>query len=252
VVISRGIGVADQVGRLEVRNLCKRFADRLAVDHLSFIAEAGNILGVLGPNGAGKSTTFLTLSGLLRPDSGEIFLDGAPLHEDRGRTIALIPETPEVIPMLSVWEHLIYVAKLNRLDSGWEERARALMTRLGLDPYQHTLGHALSKGLRQRTLIAATVLLDSPVLLLDEPMIGLDPRAQRELREVLLELRNRGRIILVSTHMLSIAEEMCDQLIIIKAGQSIAYGSIADLRTAHGDSIESLFMEMTDTTVSST
>lgn len=238
-----------QVERLEVRDLGKRFANRVAVDGISFQADAGSILGVLGPNGAGKSTTFLTLSGLLRPDSGTIALDGVPLRDDRGRTIALIPETPEVIPMLSVWEHLVYVAKLNRLSGDWESRARALMSRMGLDGYSDTLGHALSKGLRQRTLIAATVLLDAPVLLLDEPMIGLDPRAQRELREILLELRAKGRIILVSTHMLSIAEHICDQLLILKNGKIVAEGSVEALRGAHMDSIEEIFMEITDTAV---
>jgi len=231
---------------LSVDGLSKRYGNRFALNSLSFHAHPGEVLGVLGPNGAGKSTTFLSLNGLLRPDSGSIRLDGQTMGRNRGQSIALIPETPDVVPMLTVWEHLIYAAKLSRLESGWEARGRELLERLGLGEERHTLGHALSKGLRQKTLIAATVLIDAPVLMLDEPMIGLDPQAQRELREILGELKKRGRVVLMSTHMLSIAELICDRLLILKAGQTIAQGTVSELHEHYAGSLEELFLEMTE------
>lgn len=234
---------------LFVQALSKRYGNRLALDNLSFHALPGQVLGVLGPNGAGKSTTFLSLNGLLRPDSGTIALDGKLLGSNRGQLIALIPETPDVVPMLTVWEHMIYAAKLSRLQPGWEVRGRQLLERLGLTSDRNTLGHALSKGLRQKTLIAATVLIDAPVLMLDEPMIGLDPHAQRELRGLIIELKARGRVIIMSTHMLSSAEMICDRLLILKNGRTIAQGTIEELRTHHAGSLEELFLEMTELSV---
>jgi ABC-2 type transport system ATP-binding protein len=236
---------------LRVDDLSKRYGNRFALQSLSFHAHPGEVLGILGPNGAGKSTTFLSLNGLLRPDSGTISLDGRSLGRNRGQSIALIPETPDVVPMLTVWEHLIYAAKLSRLPQGWETRAHDLLERLGLAAERNTLGHALSKGLRQKTLIAATVLIDAPVLMLDEPMIGLDPHAQRELREMLNELKSRGRVVLISTHMLSIAEHICDRLLILKSGKKIAEGKPHELRENFAGSLEELFLEMTEDAIGS-
>ena len=230
---------------LFVTSLSKRYGSKFALDKLSFHAHPGQVLGVLGPNGAGKSTAFLSLNGLLRPDEGTIILDGRVMGSNRGQSIALIPETPDVVPMLTVWEHLVYAAKLSRLEPGWEVRGRELLERLGLANDRHTLGHALSKGLRQKTLIAATVLIDAPVLMLDEPMIGLDPQAQRELRELIGELKARGRVVLMSTHMLSIAELLCDRLLILKNGKTLAQGTLEEVRSAHIGSLEELFLEMT-------
>ncbi|HYZ16027.1 MAG TPA: ABC transporter ATP-binding protein, partial [Candidatus Acidoferrum sp.] len=193
---------------LVVRGLTKRFDDRLAVDGLDFEVARGEIVAVVGPNGAGKSTTFLCLAGLLRPDAGTIAFDGSVLGAERGRTIALIPETPDVYPLLTVYEHLAFVAALTKQARGWEARADALLTRLSMSAERDTLGHALSKGMRQKTLLAATVLGGAPVLLFDEPMIGLDPLGQRELRAILADLRAEGHALLVSTHLLESAAAM--------------------------------------------
>jgi ABC-type multidrug transport system ATPase subunit len=232
---------------LEVAGLTKRFGARAAVDGLSFALRRGEILGLLGPNGAGKTTTLLCLCGLLRPDSGELRFDGRPLTGERGRSIALIPETPDVFPLLTVWEHLIFVARSADLPAGWEARAKALLARLALTEQRDVLGQALSKGMRQKTLIAATILADAPILLLDEPMVGLDPKGQRDLRELILGLRGAGTAIVMSTHILESAESLCDRAIIMKNGRAIAAGNIADLRTrASGErSLEDAFLEIT-------
>ena len=208
---------------LQLRELVKRFGDKLALDSLSFEASRGQIIGLLGPNGAGKSTSLLVASGLSRADSGSVAIDGkdaTPL--DRRRAIALIPETPEAFPMLTVWEHMLYVARASRLADGWQEEAKTLLARLDLEKELTTLGFSLSKGMRQKVLIAAALMRATPILLLDEPMIGLDPRGQRELRDLLTELRRDGRTIVVSTHQLDAAQALCDEIVFMKAGKNVA------------------------------
>jgi ABC-type multidrug transport system ATPase subunit len=208
---------------LELRNIIKRYGDKVALDDLSLKVARGTIVGLLGPNGAGKSTSLLVTSGLSRPDFGTISIDGEPsMPIELRRAIALIPETPEAFPMLTVWEHMLYVARASRLPDGWQARARALLTRLDLGGELTTLGFSLSKGMRQKILIAAALLRATPILLLDEPMIGLDPRGQRELRDLLAELRAEGRAIVVSTHQLDAAQALCDEIVFMKAGRVVA------------------------------
>ena len=231
---------------LDVRALTKRFDRHTAVDGLNFTVARGEIVALVGPNGAGKSTTFMCLAGLVRPDAGTIAFEGTTLGAQRGRTIALIPETPEVYPLLTVWEHLAFVAALTKASPGWEARGDALLSRLGMASERDRLGNELSKGMRQKTLIAATVLGGTPVLLLDEPMIGLDPLGQRELRAILRDLRAEGHALLVSTHLLESAAAMCDRMLILDHGRLVAGGTIDELRAQHGDgSLEDVFLDLT-------
>lgn len=231
---------------LSVEHITRRFGKLTAVDDLSFHADRSAILGLLGPNGAGKTTTLLCLAGLLRPDAGTMTLDGKQLGADRGQSVALIPETPEVYAMLTVWEHLVFVAKSCRLRAGWQDRAQSLLGRLDMLDKRDTLGEALSKGMRQKTLIACTVLAGAPVLLLDEPMIGLDPKGQRELRSILLELRGQGTAIVLSTHLLESAEALCDHVLVMNKGKAVISAPISELRFGEfGRSLEDIFLEAT-------
>jgi ABC-type multidrug transport system ATPase subunit len=232
---------------LAVSGLVKRFGKKTAIDGLAFEVACGEIVALLGPNGAGKSTTFACLAGLARPDAGTIRFDGRVLERDRGRTVAVIPETPEVYPLLTVWEHLVFVARLCRLDAGWEARGEALLARFAMLDERDTVGNALSKGMRQKTLIAATVLAGTPVLLLDEPMIGLDPRGQRELREMLAELRAGGTALMISTHQLESAEALSDRIIVLNAGKVVASGTIDELHAQRSGSLEDIFLDITGT-----
>jgi ABC-2 type transport system ATP-binding protein len=232
---------------LAVSGLVKRFGKKTAIDGLTFEVACGEIVALLGPNGAGKSTTFACLAGLARPDAGTIRFDGRVLESDRGRTVAVIPETPEVYPLLTVWEHLVFVARLCRLDAGWETRGEALLARFAMLDERDTVGNALSKGMRQKTLIAATVLAGTPVLLLDEPMIGLDPRGQRELREMLAELRASGTALMISTHQLESAETLSDRIIVLNAGKVVASGTIDELQAQRSGSLEDIFLDITGT-----
>jgi ABC-type multidrug transport system ATPase subunit len=231
---------------LAVQALTKRYGRLVAVDDLSFIVQPGEILALLGPNGAGKTTTLLCLAGLLRPDAGVISWQGQVLGPDRGRFVALIPEAPEVYDMLTVWEHLVFVARSCRLNHDWQAQGQRLLERLNIADKRDTLGEALSKGMRQKTLIASAVLASTPVLLLDEPMIGLDPRGQRELREILLELRGQGVAIVVSTHLLEYMEGLSDRLLILKQGKVLLTGGLRDLESQFGGrSLEDVFLEIT-------
>jgi ABC-2 type transport system ATP-binding protein len=229
---------------LRVQNLYKRYGDRLAVADLSFDVEAGEIVSVLGPNGAGKTTTFLMLSGLVRPDGGRIFIDGEDLGPRRARKIGLIPETPEVYGALTVWEHVVFAARSCRVAPGWERRAEELLERFNLRDQRDTVGSALSKGMKQKTLIIATVIADAPVLLLDEPTIGLDPAGQRELRQLLVDLAHTGKAVAVSTHMLEAAKAIGDRALILKNGAKIFDGSLAQ-SIREGEDLEDAFLRVT-------
>jgi ABC-type multidrug transport system ATPase subunit len=232
---------------LWVQDLTKRYGTKLAVDRLSFGVSPGEILALAGPNGAGKTTTLLSLAGLLRPDAGLICWGGRALGPERARAMALIPETPEVYDMLTVWEHLVFVARSCRLRDGWRGTAEELLDRLGIAEQRDALGEALSKGMRQKVLIAAAVLAGTPVLLLDEPMIGLDPRGQRELTTMLRELRGQGRAVIISTHLLGYIEGLCDRVLILKQGRALALGTVPELLAgADGKSLEDRFLEIVE------
>lgn len=229
---------------LRIRNLTKRFRTTTAVDDLSFEVAPGESLALLGPNGAGKSTTLLCVTGLVRPDSGIVEWNGSVLGARRGQTIALIPETPEVYPMLTVWEHLAFIAAGCNLARGWEARAESLLRRFDLWEQRDHVGAALSKGMRQKTLIATTLLVDPPAVLLDEPMIGLDPAGQHELRELVGELRTEGKAIVISTHMLDAARTMSNRALVMKGGRKVYEGALAAFSGEDGD-LEQAFLRVT-------
>jgi ABC-type multidrug transport system ATPase subunit len=232
---------------LVVEHLAKRFDRKTALEDVSFTLGGGEIVGLIGPNGAGKSTAFGILCGLLRPDGGTMRYHGEPLGRDRGRIVSLIPETPDVYPLLTVWEHLVFVARLCRLSAGWEARGEALLARFDMLAVRDVLGGELSKGMRQKTLVAATILADTPVLLLDEPMIGLDPLGQRGLREALRDLRAGGTAIMLSTHQLETAETLCDRVVILNKGRSVASGTIDEIHALGAGTLEDVFLEITRT-----
>jgi ABC-type multidrug transport system ATPase subunit len=160
--------------------------------------------------------------------------------------MALIQETPEVYDMLTVWEHMVFVARSCRVEGDWPARAARLLERLDLGEKRDTLGEALSKGMRQKVLIAAAVLAETPVLLLDEPMIGLDPKGQRELKDILVELRKRGSAVIVSTHLLEYIDTLCDSVLILKQGRVMVSGSLEEImRERASQRLEDVFLEVT-------
>jgi ABC-2 type transport system ATP-binding protein len=198
---------------LQVDHLTKRYRKFTALADVSFSVAGGEIVGLLGPNGAGKTTCLRSVAGIIRPDSGTVRVAG---HDTRAaereakRALAFVPEQPNPYELLTVWEHLRFVALAYDTADGFDERATALLERFDLTPKRDELVGTLSKGMRQKLTIACAFLHRAQVFLFDEPLIGLDPRGARELRHSIAEAaRNDGAAVLVSTHMLETAQNLC-------------------------------------------
>lgn len=234
---------------LEVKNLKKRYGKTFAVNGISFELNRGTIIGLIGPNGAGKTTTIKCIAGLLKPTEGTVCILGNSIKSPEARSnIAYIPETPDVYPMLTVWEHLKFIALAFKLE-GWEAKAEELIDRFDLKDKRNELCKNLSKGMTQKVSICCNLLHDPQVILVDEPMVGLDPKAIRELKDAFLSLKEEGKTILISTHLLDNAQSLCDGVIVMKKGSIVAKGSLDELRrtvnAGEQTSLEELFLEVT-------
>ena len=214
---------------ISVSGLVKTFGRTRALDGLDLVVETGEVHGFLGPNGAGKSTTLRVLLGLLRADAGTVrLLDGDPWHDsaDLHRRLAYVPGDVTLWPSLSGGE---VIDLLGRLRGGLNERRRAeLLERFDLDPRKK--GRAYSKGNRQKVALVAALASDVEMLLLDEPTSGLDPLMEEVFRECVVEERDTGRTVLLSSHILAEVEALCDRVSIIRNGRTVETGSLSDLR----------------------
>jgi ABC-2 type transport system ATP-binding protein len=212
--------------------LVRRFAERVAVDEISFEVQPGEVFGLLGPNGAGKTTTLRMLGGLIPPTSGEVRVAGVAL--DRGtapglrRRIGFLTETPGLWDQLTVADNLAVYARLFGLRDAADAVERSLR-RFGLWDRRGDRAALLSKGMKQKVAVARALVHDPEIVLLDEPTANLDPQASREVRDLLLELRGRGRVIVVSTHNLDEIERLADRVALIST-RLVAIGEPAALR----------------------
>ena len=234
---------------LAVQGLSRRFGDVQAVVGVSLEVRAGEIVGFLGANGAGKTTTLRCASGLLAPDAGRIMVAGVDLlREPRvaKARLGLVPDRPFLYERLSAREFLAFIAALYDLPAEpAARRAEELLARLGLADQAGRTIEGYSLGMRQKTAVAAALLHSPPLLLLDEPLNGLDPPATRVLKDLLREHARAGGGALVSTHLLDVAERMCDRVVILRSGCVVAEGTLAELRGGRGErSLEDLFMEL--------
>jgi ABC-2 type transport system ATP-binding protein len=226
---------------LEVSHFTKRYGKVIACNDLNFILPDGTVTVLLGPNGAGKSTVMKAITGFLRHE-GTILIDGREntLPQSR-RRIGYIPEIPSFYSNLTVAEHMEFIARAYRLKN-WKERADALLNRFELYEHRKKFGDELSKGMQQKLNICLGLLTEPGLLLLDEPFIGLDPHAIRQLREVILEQKEEGKTLLISTHIIDSIESLWDRTIIMKKGSIMA-----DLTREDGaDSLEALFFSATE------
>jgi ABC-2 type transport system ATP-binding protein len=223
---------------IETINLHKRYGRMIAVDQLNLRIEPRAIYGFVGPNGAGKTTTLRMLAGLLEPSSGEIRLLGEPLDRE-GRVaqhlVGYMPDFFGVYDDLRVWEYLDFFARCHNLPAA-KRRAtvEGLLDLVDLTPKRDAFVQSLSRGMQQRLCLAHALVHDPPILLLDEPASGLDPRARVELRELLRTLSDMGKTIVLSSHILSELAEVCTALGIIQNGQLVASGPFADVRRQLG------------------
>ena len=219
---------------LDVRSISKQFAGSLAVNDVSFRARPGEVTGYLGPNGSGKSTTIKIIAGLLSATAGDVLFDGASIHHDPiawKMRFGYVPEEPHLYVHLSGLEYLMMVGQLRGLPQRLMlERTDGLLRLLGLDDSRHIAMSAYSKGMRQKVLLAAALLHNPDLLLLDEPFSGLDVGSALVLRDLIQELAARGKVVLFSSHELETVERVSARVVILHRGKVVADDSIDQLR----------------------
>jgi ABC-2 type transport system ATP-binding protein len=236
---------------LNVRGLCKSFG-RPAVIDLDLTIEAGEIYALLGPNGAGKTTTLRMVCGLLAPDAGSIEIDGIDaLANPAGakQVTAWLPDEPLLYDRLTPLEYLEFVAGLWQVPAELARgRAQSLLTELGLWPHRGEQCEGFSRGMRQKTALAGALLHDPALLILDEPLSGLDAAASRQVKDLLRARVQTGRTVVLTTHVLEVAERLADRIGILSNGRMVAEGSFAELRgrVGAGDgTLEDVFLHLT-------
>ena len=227
---------------LELRNVNKNYGSTLAVKEVSFTVPAGMIGVLLGPNGAGKSTIIKSIAGLLK-FTGQIRIQGMDSRDREARKVfAYVPEIPAMYQALTVAEHMEFIRRAYRIDVS-EQEIQAILERFELWDKREKLGDELSKGMMQKVSICCALLIHPQVLLLDEPMVGLDPKAIKELKEIILELKARGTTVLISTHMLEMVQELWDMVFVMEKGSLIAS---YDRRESEGKNLDELFFQVTE------
>lgn len=228
---------------LALRGVSKRF-DRPAVDALDLTIHGGEFYALVGPNGAGKTTTLRMVVGLLRPDAGSICIDGIDALADpvgAKQVTAWLSDEPMIYEKLTPYEYLEFVAGLWRIEPAMgEARARELIRWLGLEPHAHERCEGFSKGMRQKVALAGALVHDPKLIILDEPLTGLDAGTARQVKNVLRERVRAGGTVIMTTHILEVAERMADRIGVIAGGRLIAEGTLDDLRRQTGETATSL------------
>jgi ABC-2 type transport system ATP-binding protein len=236
---------------LEIRGLVKKFAGRPAVDGLDLSIAPGEFHAILGPNGAGKTTTLRIVAGLLRADAGSVKVCGhdvAAAPEDAKRVLAFLPDDPLLYAKLRPLEYLEFVAGLWSLDPAVaRDRANELLEWLGLAERTGELIEGFSRGMRQKLALAGALIHEPRVMILDEPLTGLDASAARQVKDLLVDRVKQGVCVILTTHILEIAERLAERISIIQRGRIVAQGTMAELRESAGSgaTLEDIFLEIT-------
>ncbi len=222
-----------------------------AVDSLSLTVNNGEIFGFLGPNGAGKTTTIRMLTGILEADCGELTIDGISLKERpvaAKRQFAFVPDNPETVSRLKAIEYLNFIGDVYKIPADIrKERIEAYCTKFGLKEVLRNKISSFSHGMKQKLFLIASLITDPQNWILDEPMVGLDPEAAFIIKEIMRERATAGKTVFFSTHVMEVAEKLCDRIGIIKAGKLIFVGTMAELKEKNGNegqSLEDIFLEM--------
>ncbi len=237
---------------VKVQDVSKSFGDTRAVRHLNLTVNQGEIRGILGPNGSGKSTTMKMIVGILKPDYGTINLLGVETAlnpVDAKKIVGYVPEMPHLYDYLTVAEYLDFIGIAYRIPPAIrKQRADELLQALQMEMHVNEVMSGFSQGMKQKIAITAAVLNRPKILVLDEPLNGLDPRSARIVKQLIHRLANEGTAILFSTHVLEIAEAICHQITIMNEGSILAEGSVQELRSIagmSGSSLEEIFLKLT-------
>ncbi|MCH9015426.1 MAG: ABC transporter ATP-binding protein [Gemmatimonadetes bacterium] len=237
---------------IQLKNLSKKYGKFTAVDNIDLHVERGELFGFVGPNGAGKTTTLRMIAGILRPTSGRVLLGGDDVVTNpmsAKARLGFIPDRPFLYEKLTGAEFLRFVAGLYGQDGTVvEKRSNELLDLFELTAWKDQLIEAYSHGMRQKLIISSALIHRPEAIVVDEPMVGLDPRGARLLKDIFRAFVKKGGTVLMSTHTLEIAEAMCDRVAIIQSGSIVVSGSMAELReqTEAGDaSLEELFLKVT-------
>lgn len=230
---------------IEIQNVTKKFGSLTAVDNLNLKVEAGEFFGFLGPNGAGKTTTIKMMTGLYLPTAGHCFINGHDVHRkplEAKRSFGYVPDQPFLYEKLTGREFLHFVGGLFRMKyEDVKTRIEAVTDLFEIGSFMDKRAEEYSQGMRQRIVLTAALLHDPKVLIIDEPIVGLDPRSARLVKDTLKQKTKEGIAVFMSTHLLEIVEELCDRIAIVKAGK-IIYEDVPGRRNGH---LEELFLELT-------
>ena len=235
---------------IEMSHVTKTYGKEApAVDDLSLTVQDGEIVGFIGPNGAGKTTTIRMMTGILRPDAGEIRINGIPMAPDAleaKRIIGYISDNPDMFLKLTGYEFIGFMADVYGVsEEDRKERTRYFAEQFGMTEALADRMQSYSHGMRQKTMIIAALVHDPAVWILDEPMIGLDPQSAFNLKRMMREHSAKGNSVLFSTHVLEVAEKLCDRVIIISHGKERFYGTLEELKGSHKEEdLEQVFIEL--------
>jgi len=238
---------------IELKNLTKKFGSVVAVNRLNLSVSEGEVFGFIGPNGAGKTTTLRMMSGILAPTEGSVTIDGINMGgqpEKAKQRMGYIPDRPFLYEKLTGMEFLRFTADLFGVEDGlFKEKSESLLTKFSIYDWRDELIESYSHGMKQRLIISAALLHDPKVLVIDEPMVGLDPAGIRMMKNIFRDLSEKGTTLFMSTHTLSVAEDLCDRIGVIHKGKLIAIGTVEDLkdsaRVEEGD-LEKVFLILTE------
>jgi len=237
---------------IELINCTKRYGELVAVDNLSLTVGESKVFGLLGPNGAGKSTSIKMMVGLIRPDAGDVKINGHSMQEDplaAKQALAYVPEKGYVFDKLTAWEYLTFIGGLYHLpEHTFKKNASEYLEIFSLSDWKDELISNFSMGMKQRLLLSSAFMRDPRVIILDEPHNGLDPKGVRLLKDIIFKLRDSGTTILLSTHIIAIAEQICDEIAIINRGAVAAQGDKETLRRyaeSSDKNLEDIFIRLT-------
>jgi ABC-2 type transport system ATP-binding protein len=226
------------MAQLAIENVVKAYDGKLAVDQVSFEVNGGEVFGLLGPNGAGKSTLIRMTMDILRPDSGRILVNGRPSIDADHDRVGYLPEERGLYRKQKVIDVLDYFGRLKGMNGrDVKVKAQAALDRMGLGEWAGKRVDALSKGMQQKVQIVGTLLHEPEVVILDEPFSGLDPVNARIVKDIILALKREGKLVVLSTHQMDLAEELCDRIVMIDRGRRVLYGTLREIKKRYAEEI---------------